>query len=163
MTGNGSPLDGIGRFSIVSLSFRVCAKANVGLMRAAPTPAASRKKLVRDKSLVSKDFELRRIVKRFLCTWSCCWDHDVLATAPDSWLCGDARGCDGSVGQELGAAIGLGALGEAAGWLHVAIFTNGSDPPFASTEAVGAFFDDPGSKLPTKAKNAPGGWVGMRE
>jgi hypothetical protein len=82
MTGNGSPLDGIGRFSIVSLSFRVCAKANVGLMRAAPTPAASRKKLVRDKSLVSKDFELRRIVKRFLCTWSCCWDHDVLATAP---------------------------------------------------------------------------------
>src|SRR6266436_222373 len=69
MTGNGSPLDGIGRFSIVSLSFRVCAKANVGLMRAAPTPAASRKKLVRDKSLVSKDFELRRIVKRFLCTW----------------------------------------------------------------------------------------------
>jgi hypothetical protein len=74
MTGNGSPLDGIGRFSIVSLSFRVCAKANVGLMRAAPTPAASRKKLVRDKSLVSKDFELRRIVKRFLCTWSCCWD-----------------------------------------------------------------------------------------
>jgi len=65
MTGNGSPLDGIGRFSIVSLSFRVCAKANVGLMRAAPTPAASRKKLVRDKSLVSKDFKLRRIVKRF--------------------------------------------------------------------------------------------------
>jgi|SRR6516162_70406 hypothetical protein len=82
MTGNGSPLDGIGRFSIVSLSFRVCAKANVGLMRAAPTPAASRKKLVRDKSLVSKDFELRRIVKRFLCIRSCCWDHDVLATAP---------------------------------------------------------------------------------
>src|SRR5215467_8200770 len=82
MTANGSLLDGIGRFSIVSLSFRVCAKANVGLMRAAPTPAASRKKLVRDKSLVSKDFELRRIVKRFLCTWSCCWDHDVLATAP---------------------------------------------------------------------------------
>jgi hypothetical protein len=37
MTGNGSPLDGIGRFSIVSLSFRICAKANVGLMRAAPT------------------------------------------------------------------------------------------------------------------------------
>src|SRR5690348_1309529 len=66
MTGNGSPLDGIGRFSIVSLSFRVCAKANVGLMRAAPTPAASRKKLVRDKSLISKDFKLRRIVKRFL-------------------------------------------------------------------------------------------------
>src|SRR5215469_1731633 len=85
MTGNGSPLDGIGRFSIVSLSFRVCAKANVGLMRAAPTPAASRKKLVRDKSLVSKDFELRRIVKRFLCTRSCCWDHDVLATAPAQW------------------------------------------------------------------------------
>jgi hypothetical protein len=82
MTGNGSPLDGIGRFSIVSLSFRVCAKANVGLMRAAPTPAASRKKLVRDKSLVSKDFKLRRIVKRFLCTRSCCWDLDVLATAP---------------------------------------------------------------------------------
>src|SRR5215831_16839680 len=73
MTGNGSPLDGIGRFSIVSLSFRVCAKANVGLMRAAPTPAASRKKLVRDKSLVSKDFELRRIVKRFLCIRSWPW------------------------------------------------------------------------------------------
>jgi hypothetical protein len=82
MTGNGSPLDGIGRFSIVSLSFRVCAKANVGLMRAAPMPAASRKKLVRDKSLVSRDFKLRRIVKRFLCTRSCCWDLDVLATAP---------------------------------------------------------------------------------
>src|SRR5260370_38534753 len=82
MTGNGSPLDGIGRFSIVSLSFRVCARANVGLMRAAPTPAASRKKLVRDKSLVSKDFVLRRIVKRFLYTWSCCWYQDVLATPP---------------------------------------------------------------------------------
>jgi hypothetical protein len=31
-------------------------------------PAASRKKLVRDKSLESKDFKLRRIVERFLCT-----------------------------------------------------------------------------------------------
>jgi hypothetical protein len=45
-------------------------------------PAASRKKLVRDKSLVSKDFKFRHIVKRFLCTRSSCWDHNVLATAP---------------------------------------------------------------------------------
>jgi hypothetical protein len=52
MTGNASPLDGMGRACIVSPAVPACAAADLWLTSAAPMLAASRKKPARDKSPV---------------------------------------------------------------------------------------------------------------
>src|SRR6266436_3985596 len=56
MTGNASPLDGMGRVCIASPSLWGCATANLWLTSVAPMPAANRKKPRRDKCSVSRDF-----------------------------------------------------------------------------------------------------------
>jgi hypothetical protein len=56
MTGNASPVDGMGRVRIGSPLLRVCANVDLSLTSAAPIPAASRKKPIREKCFVSRDF-----------------------------------------------------------------------------------------------------------
>src|SRR5256885_87715 len=66
MTGNASPLDGMGRVCIDSPSLWVCATADLWLTRVAPMPAASRKKPTRDKCFVSRDLGAELFTIRLL-------------------------------------------------------------------------------------------------
>src|SRR3954464_15676880 len=57
MTGNASPLEGMGRVCICAPSLRVCATADLWMTSVAPMPAANRKKPTRDKCFVRRHLE----------------------------------------------------------------------------------------------------------